>query len=105
MDQKNILLNDENEKLIREYNDIETKYRIRVEKEKYTSDRIKNFENCEFEYQHILDELKLKKKNWMEKENSYANEIKNLKNKITTLENTVDDVLKKYYNLPNPIYS
>jgi hypothetical protein len=93
MEQKNILLNEENEKILREYNDIEIKFRIAHEKEKYTNDRIKNFENYELEYQHILDELKSKKKSWIEKEYLYVNEIKNLKNKITTLENTIDDVL------------
>ncbi len=92
MEQNNLILKEENEKILREFSDLEMKLKFSSEKEKYTQDRLKNFENYEIEYEEILEDLKSKKRNWMEKENFYMNEIKFLKNKIVELENTNEDV-------------
>ena len=92
MEQNNIILKEENEKISKDFNDIEIKYRISIEKDKYSHGRLKNFENYEIEYEQTVEEFKNKKKSWLEKENSYLNEINNLEKSLIESENRFEDV-------------
>jgi chromosome segregation ATPase len=96
-EEKNNSLKEENEFLIDKLSELEFHFKITKEKEKTVQATFGELQQFQIKYEDTIKEFQLKKKELIDKEDTYRLEINDLKNLLFEYEKNLEQV--KYINL------